>query len=293
MSHGHSRAAESGSQVRNPLKRKLLARLEGKRSLENIEPRIFPEDGGPVKGDVVELHGGEGTGKTEALYHLVARCILPEASGGLEVEVVFVDTDYHLDALRLVSVLERRLPAGADQTVKASLARLYVIHCSSAVQLLLTLHYLEGLFCSRPSLSALILDSVSAFYWVDRANGGDSLALQESNLRKCTKILERLLRDFGIVVFATTHAIMRNYASKVDDNDSSSSHRRWSSAHTDLSKAYLCRAWQGVVTHRVYFSKGDAAEGGRQVFSVMSSCSRTKTTRRCSFHVTDGGVHFL
>ncbi|KAG5850411.1 hypothetical protein ANANG_G00082100 [Anguilla anguilla] len=249
MSHRHSSSAESGAQ--------LLARLEGRRSLENIEPRIFPEDSGPVKGDVVEFHGGEGTGKTEALYHLVARCILPRRTGAW----------------------------------RRSLARLYVVHCSSGVQLLLTLHYLEGMFCSRPSLSALILDSISAFYWVDRASGGESLALQESNLRKCTRVLERLLKDTGIVVFATTHAVMRNYASE-DSSSSSSSHRRWSSAHTDLSKAYLCRAWQGIVTHRLYFSKGDASDGKR-VFSVTSSCLRTKSTRRCSFHVTDGGIQFL
>ncbi|KAJ8375799.1 hypothetical protein SKAU_G00063790 [Synaphobranchus kaupii] len=213
-------------------------------------------------------------------------------AGGLEVEVVFVDTDYHLDTLRLVAVLERHLPTGAEDTVQASLARLYVVHCSSAVQLLLTLHYLVGMFCSRPSLSALILDSISAFYWVDRANGGESLALQESNLRKCTKVLERLLKDNGIVVFATTHAIMRNYASEAADSSASSSRRRWSSAHTDLSKAYLCRAWQCIVTHRLYFSKGNAT-AGKPVFSITSSCSRTKSTRRCSFHVTDGGIQFL
>ncbi|KAG9334328.1 hypothetical protein JZ751_008214 [Albula glossodonta] len=260
MSHRRSRTAESGAQ--------LLARLEGRRSLENIEPRIFPEDGG----DVVEFHGGEGTGKTEALYHLVARCILPESSGGLEVEVVFVDTDYHLDALRLVAVLERRLPAEAEEAVRASLARLYVVHCSCPVQLLLTLHYLEGMFCSRPTLSALILDSVSAFYWVDRGNGGDSLALQESNLRKCTRVLERLLKEHGIVVFATTQAIMRNYASEAAESSSSSSSRRWSSANTDLSKAYLCRAWQGVVTHRLYFTKGDPTKDGKQTLKVLCCC---------------------
>lgn len=28
------------------------------------------------------------------LYHLTARCILPKSEGGLEVEVVFIDTDY-------------------------------------------------------------------------------------------------------------------------------------------------------------------------------------------------------
>lgn len=51
-------------------------------------------------------------GKTELLYHLLCRCVMPAAAGGLEVEVMFVDTDYSLDMLRLVSILDRRLSAG-------------------------------------------------------------------------------------------------------------------------------------------------------------------------------------
>lgn len=51
-------------------------------------------------------------GKTELLYHLLCRCVMPAAAGGLEVEVIFVDTDYSLDMLRLVSILDRRLSQG-------------------------------------------------------------------------------------------------------------------------------------------------------------------------------------
>lgn len=52
------------------------------------------------------------SGKTELLYHLLCRCVLPEAAGGLEVDVVFVDTDYSLDMLHLVSILDSKLSAG-------------------------------------------------------------------------------------------------------------------------------------------------------------------------------------
>ncbi|XP_036376210.1 DNA repair protein XRCC2 [Megalops cyprinoides] len=288
MSH-QARSAESGVQ--------LLARLEGRRSLENIEPRLFPEDAGPAKGDVVEFHGAEGTGKTEMLYHLLARCILPAEGGGLEAEAVLVDTDYHFDVLRLVTVLERRLPAGlGEEAVRSSLGRLYVAHCSGSTQLLLTLHYLEGVFCSRPAIATLVLDSVSAFYWVDRACGGESLARQEANLRKCARLLERFLRYYGIVVFATTHAIMRNYTSEAEASSSSSSFsscRRGPPAPpTDLSKAYLCKAWHSIVTHKVFFTKGEVAKDKKQVFSV-TSYSRTKRTTTCSFCVTDARVQFL
>lgn len=52
------------------------------------------------------------SGKTELLYHLLCRCVLPEAAGGLEVDVLIVDTDYSLDMLRLVSILDSRLTSG-------------------------------------------------------------------------------------------------------------------------------------------------------------------------------------
>uniref|UniRef100_A0A8C1KPE8 X-ray repair cross complementing 2 n=1 Tax=Cyprinus carpio TaxID=7962 RepID=A0A8C1KPE8_CYPCA len=61
----------------------LVSRLEGRQSLRDTEPSIFPVDGGPGQGDIMD--------------------------GSLEVAVVFIDTDYHLDMLRLVSVLEGRL----------------------------------------------------------------------------------------------------------------------------------------------------------------------------------------
>lgn len=236
------------------------------------------------------------------LYHLLSRCILPTQRGGLEVEVIFVDTDYHFDMLRLVSILEARLTSSppeseTEEVVRSSLHRLSVLHCSSSVQLLLTLHSLEGILCSRPALCLVVIDSISAFYWIDRANGGDSLARQEANLRKCSEILDRLRRDYGIVVFATTHAVMRNYSSSSTpsgSSDPSGSAPSWKCT-PDFDKQYLCRAWQKILTHRLLFSKSDqskASEDRKQLFSVACNTVRTKGAHQSAFYVTDAGVRF-
>ncbi|XP_026218113.1 DNA repair protein XRCC2 [Anabas testudineus] len=292
---------ESGAQ--------LFARLEARRCLKDIEPRLFPEDGGPDHGEVVELYGTEGTGKTELLYHLLCRCVLPKAAGGLEVDVGFVDTDYSLDMLRLVSILDNRLNAarstssplaGSDEAVlRSCLSRLLVVHCSSSSQLLLTLHFLENSLSSRPALALLLIDSISAFYWVDRSEGGASVTKQEERLSKCAGLLHRLLRDYKITVFATCHAIRRSNSGPSSSSSSSS----------DSDRFYLCRPWQQLVTHRLLCCRQEAsnnmaaAAGGskeqrrRQVFTVhctsSSSSSRTKTYRSSSFYVTDGGVDFI
>ncbi|KAM7389982.1 hypothetical protein PAMA_008251 [Pampus argenteus] len=290
---------ESGAQ--------LFARLEAHCCLKDVEPRLFPEDGGPNHGEVVELYGTEGTGKTEMLYHLLCRCVLPVVAGGLEVDVVFVDTDYSLDMLRLVSILDSRLNAALstsshymasdETTLHLCLARLLVIHCSSSSQLLLTLHFLETSLSSRPSLALLLIDSISAFFWLDRCKGGASIAKQEEKLSKCAELLGRLLRDYRITVFATCHAIRRSYSGPTSS----------SSSLLESDRLYLCRPWQSLVTHRLLCSRQEApnnmavAAGGskeqkrRQVFTVhcTSSSSRTKAYRSCSFCVTDGGVEFL
>ncbi|XP_054479079.1 DNA repair protein XRCC2 [Anoplopoma fimbria] len=288
---------ESGAQ--------LFARLDARRCLKDIEPRLFPEDGGPDHGEVVELYGTEGTGKTELLYHLLCRCVLPVATGGLEVDVVFVDTDYSLDMLRLVSILDSRLNAarstgsslaGSDEAaLRSCLSRLLVVHCSSSSQLVLTLHFLETSLSSRPGLALLLIDSISAFYWLDRCEGGASVAKQEEKLNKCAELLGRLLRDYRITVFATCHAIRRSY------NGPSCS------SSSDYDRPYLCRPWQRLVTHRLLCSRQEAANNmaapaggskeqrGQQVFTVhcTSSCSRTKAYRSSSFYVIDGGVRFI
>uniref|UniRef100_I3KLB4 X-ray repair cross complementing 2 n=1 Tax=Oreochromis niloticus TaxID=8128 RepID=I3KLB4_ORENI len=273
----------------------LLARLEARRCLKDIEPRLFPEDGGPDQGAVVELFGLEGTGKTELLYHLLCRCVLPEAAGGLEVDVVFVDTDYSLDMLHLVSILDSKLTllAGADEAaLRSCLSRLLVVHCYSSSQLLLTLHFLETTLSSRPALALILIDSISAFYWVDRCEDGVSYTKQEEKLSRCAELLGRLLRDYRITVFATCHAIRRPAVP---------------SSSSDSERSYLCRSWQRLVTHRLLCSRQKpgnnvAGEGGddqeqrrHQIFTVhcTTTSSMVKASWSSSFCVTEAGVEFL
>lgn len=99
-----------------------------------------------------------------------------------------------------LSILASVLPAGssgsasAEATLRSCLSRLLVVHCCSSSQLLLTLHFLETSLSSRPSLALLLIDSISAFYWLDRSEGGASMAKQEEKLSKCSGLLARLLR---------------------------------------------------------------------------------------------------
>ncbi|XP_078083728.1 DNA repair protein XRCC2 [Mustelus asterias] len=271
----------------------LLVRLKGRSSLKHLEPRLFTEDGFPSQGDTVEFHGPEGAGKTEMLYHLAASCILPESAGGLQVEVLFIDTDYHFDMLRLVAILEHRLVQGTEETVKQCLGRLFLVHCSSSGQLLLLLHSLETMVCSRPALCLLIVDSMSAFYWIDRLNGGESFSQQEANLRRCTECLEKLLTEYRLVLLATTQALMHRPGLGTTRPDGAAA-AAWQPPLAALAeyKPYLCKSWQKLVKHKFIFSKNTTRDN-KQEFAIVSLQPKNSVVARCSFIITDGGVQFL
>ncbi|XP_039086660.1 DNA repair protein XRCC2 [Hyaena hyaena] len=266
--------AESGTQ--------LLARLEGRSSLKEIEPNLFADEDSSVHGDIIEFHGPEGTGKTEMFYHVTARCVLPKSEGGLEVEVLFIDTDYHFDLLRLVTILERRLSRGSEEAVRQCLARLFVVSCGTSSQLLLTLCSLETTVCSRPALCLLILDSLSAFYWTDRASGGESVSSQESALRTCSRFLERLAVEYRLVVLAATQSLMQTaWQGPAGGPGEPEAHYR----------PYLCREWQRLVKLRMFFSKQDDLKTDTQ-FSLVSRHLKSNSLKKHVFVIGESGIEF-
>ncbi|XP_075684811.1 DNA repair protein XRCC2 [Rhinoderma darwinii] len=275
------RRAESGTQ--------LLARLEGRASLKELEPLLFASGDCPLHGDIIEFHGAEGSGKTEMFCHLISRCILPVSEGGLQVEVVYIDTDYHFDMLRLVTILEHRLSQSDEETVKQCLSRFFLVYCSTSAQLLLTLYSLETMFCSRPSLCLLLIDSLSSFYWIDRNNGGETISRQESNIRKCVELLDKLIKEYKLVLFASTQTIMQ----KMYKDNSEASHSETPFSSIVDFKPYLCKLWQHVATNRIFFSKEQKQESKIKTFSVTSCHLRSKNVIRRSFVITEAGAKFI
>lgn len=221
------------------------------------------------------------------LYHLIARCIIPKSGGGLEVEVMFIDTDYHFDMLRLVTILEHRLEQSTEEMMKHCLGRLFLVNCNSSIQLLLTLHSLENMFCTHPSLCLLILDSISAFYWIDRSNGGESLNSQEMNLKKCANFLEKLVREHHLVLFATTQSIMQK-----STNSAESFFPLKLQHEIDADyRPYLCKSWQQMVTHRIFFSK-QFNSGNSKGFTLVSCHLKKSHGAKRSFNIAECGVQF-
>ena len=293
----------------------LLARLGAKPLLTGLEHSLF-NGGAPPTKSIIELYGEDGCGKTEMLMHLVANCILPDVWEGLQLDglgvaVILVDTDYHFSMLRLATVLELRIKRAKEEDsvkkramqvveapeedteafISTCLNKLYVVRCNSSSQLILTLHSLEALLQNKPDICVMMIDSISAFYWIDRSNGADNFTAQETNQRQIVQVLYKLVNDYSLICFATKPAIFSKRSKDGDRSGVDSPSTAFTRSIEDKVDhyEYLCKAWHGLVTHRFVMSKID--KGQAALFQISSNGSDGK---RClkTFVITEAGIAF-
>lgn len=287
-------------------------RLGGKHALDGLDTNLFgdiPE--GIQPGNVVEFSGQEGSGKTEMLLHLIANCILPKSwkdlkLNGRSVGVVYVDTDYHFQLLRLVTIMEHRILnsikdtqtgaflqnnrsntveniPGSDSAhypekysdyedfIKSCLGRLFIVHCNSSIQLLATVLSLEKLLAAKPEVGVFMIDSLSAFYWLDRCGGG-SQSHQEHKQQKIVDAIRNYTQQYRVVVIATKQAI-------------------FGSSDKSMNREHLCQAWQRLVNYRFEFDKNKGQNGMNQIYSACRTYQLSKKHLR--FYIKESGIEFV
>ncbi len=311
--------AKSKENVRLPHFFQLLARLGGRPEVGDLERNLLPS--GPQQRDLVEFYGNEGSGKTQMLTHLIQKCILPASYKsirlrGLQAGVILVDTDCHFSVLRLVGCMEDKIrncvkrsrkekqdfiePSGEEiqKLIKESLGRLHVVKCSSSSQFILTLYSLEETLASDPAICFLFVDSISAFFWIDKSNGAENYSAQELNQRRVCGAINRLMDKFNIITIVSKPALFQKRQS---DNRTVDGQTRYgdmspTQRSTDRSTEhceYLCKTWQKLVTHRFVFSR-QQLETGNQLFSVKGgSVSDTNECVTANFYICEQGVLFV
>lgn len=166
-----------------------------------------------------------------------------------------------------------------ENFIKVCLKRLTIIQCSSSSQILLTLHNLENTITSDPNIVAIMIDSISAFYWLDRFSGGDNQPAQELNMQRIVAILSKLVYTYNLVLFATKASVFK---SKNKDSD------LYDSNFVSEHHEFMCRAWGKFVQHRLEFSQAD----------VDFNTGFNQISVKCpGFHVqfviTEAGIKFV
>ncbi|KAJ7954500.1 DNA repair protein XRCC2-like [Quillaja saponaria] len=267
-------------------------------------------------GNVVELVGPSPSAKTQILIQAAISCILPKEwngvqYGGLDHPVMFIDLDCRFDILRLSEMLKHRIMEAtgsmkkrggelknaeksiSDRTRKPDIAfdeklfifcinRFLYVRCSNSFEFLATLKLLHHRLWKEKethgnSVHLLMIDSIGAFHWVDRAS--TFLPLRDND--RCRKSLflqgvseavvqeiKKLLRVHPMLIIATKSTILGDrYSStssevkwnfmKHNFQDTSDTRNVTRNKLQLLHREYMPSVWQSFVTHRILVQPSD------------------------------------
>ncbi|XP_077021268.1 DNA repair protein RAD51 homolog 4 [Tamandua tetradactyla] len=191
-------------------------------------------DAGLYTGEVTEIVGGPGSGKTQICLYVAAN-----VAHSLQQNIVYIDSNGGLTASRLLQLLQTRTQDEEEQA--GALQRIQVVHAFDIFRMLDVLQDLRGSLAQQVTGSSgivkvVVVDSVTAV--VSPLLGGqqrEGLALMMQLARE----LKTLARDLGVAVLVTNHV--------TQDRDSG------------RLKPALGRSWSFVPSTRVLLSVGEGA----------------------------------
>lgn len=184
------RFSETGLDYMNAMTRQHF--LTGVASLDGLQRSVGKP--GLRTGDLVELHGYEGSNRLPVLLQAVAIFALPRAYGGHESTILYFAMDGGLDVsllrqlmVQLISSFEERQKQQVShrplsnskkhgktktiaEVIDASLNRVIVLRCTDATDVNFALSYAEGMMAHPEShIRLLVFDNIASNFFEQRA----------------------------------------------------------------------------------------------------------------------------
>lgn len=214
MCDDHIKLTESGL--------KLFASLQSKKrtTIVNLSPEIIPCFG-PRQGEIVEISGESGAGKTIHLLELIAQTIIPVEFGGKGASVIVIDTNsnFHVPFL-LPRIIEKHLihnrslvcPSTDTEDLAAAvhnvgdialecMKKITFFKCYSGTEYDLTLLYCTNHLTKNTSFSLIVVDSIATFYWSEFSD--EKPIRMDTYLRQRVQELRKLTDEFKVVAIYT------------------------------------------------------------------------------------------
>ncbi|KAF7038817.1 hypothetical protein CFC21_048935 [Triticum aestivum] len=321
------------------------------RSLSTRPPILLPPPlhRAPLRpGNVVEIAGPSGSGKSQLLLMSAVQCILPKEwegvyFGGLGKAVMYIDLDCRFDVLRLAQILRKRIAAcygsvhptnenfvtdgskdkfhSFESTLFSDcMKRFLYVRCYNSSELVAALKSLKSQSEARSEVFGigvyfLMLDSIGAFYWIDRAlqptreSKGKTLSFQsitETVVQEIHKFLQ--LQPILVLVtkapiygegITTSNDFQRGSLKHMSEDSTALRYPKREEERNGSCREYMPSAWQTFVTHRIKLQDlaqeaGFFSEQENEMLSVHT-CEwvQPSLNSKEKFYIKDDGVGLI
>ncbi|KAF9603613.1 hypothetical protein IFM89_037112 [Coptis chinensis] len=292
-------------------------------------------------GNVVEILGPSPSAKTQVLIQAAVNCILPKEwkgvnYGGLERLVMYIDLDCRFDIQRLSDSLKHHInqpnefrhedllkrnsttstSVFDDELYLSCMRRFLYVRCYNSLEFLATLKTLRfRLEKEREAhgvgVHLLMIDSISAFYWMDRASTPVSLGNDKRRNLSLHAVVETVVQEIQKLLQVQPMLVLSTKATILGEGSLTSAHnrnfRKLSSLDTtDLVSSRSCQkhsyreympsTWQIFVTHRVLVQvlDEDLHNSKHQIQSTyVSQWLLPSLSFLDKFRVKDAGIYMV
>jgi len=169
---------------------------ERKRFSAGIESLDQILDGGIEVGSLWEIFGKPQTGKTQMLYQLSCMVQLSEEKGGLERDVIFIDTTNSFSPQRFMTIAEAH---GLEPN--EALSGLHQTTADSSSHQILLIDEADKIM-QKEDIGLIAIDNIT-FHFVSEYVGRKNLAGRQQKLNKHLKDLQKLARSYNCAVVYT------------------------------------------------------------------------------------------
>ena len=153
--------------------------------------------GGYPIGLITEIHAKDGVGKTQAVFTASVMATLPLSEGGLDGDVMYIDTEGTFSAKRIKEISDAR-KLDTDKV----LSRIHCIRVVSAAQQVLVMDKVNEV-ASTLNIKLIVVDSVIATFRADFAGGRQILPERQGLLNKHLTSLKQFAKNHKAVIICT------------------------------------------------------------------------------------------
>ncbi|KAL6840127.1 hypothetical protein ACP4OV_029937 [Aristida adscensionis] len=270
-------------------------------------------------GNVVEITGPSNSGKSHLLLMAAVQCILPKEwegiyFGGLGKAVVYLDLDCRFDVLRLAQILRNRIAEGYGSThskhgelekddakdkfrcssdnmlFSECMQRFLYVSCYNSPEFIAALKTVRARATSEVigvDIYFLMIDSIGAFYWIDRAtqpiqdNKGKSLQsvteIVVQEIRKFLQLQPALVLVTKAPIYGegtmTSNDFNRGSSKYILEDSTVFAYSGHEEEQTLSYREFMPSIWQSLVTHRINLQVDEEFSSlhEKDVFSMHTS----------------------